>query len=190
MGDTTSTSAAPKVESSTASPVEPNKPTTVEKVTDVKSETAVKTPKKELNGKKWIIEYQKGSLVTVHGTAEQRIYVFDCQDNTIKISGKVNTITIDKCKKTKFVFDSVISQVEVINSKSVQGQVLDLCPTLTIDGSSGLMFYVSSESKAANFQVISSRSDGVNILLSSEDSFEEVPIPDQFRTTFKNNEPI
>ena len=78
-GDTTSTSAAPKVESSTASPVEPNKPTTVEKVTDVKSETAVKTPKKELNGKKWIIEYQKGSLVTVHGTAEQRIYVFDCQ---------------------------------------------------------------------------------------------------------------
>ena len=55
---------------------------------------------------------------------------------------------------------------------------------------SGLMFYVSSESKAANFQVISSRSDGVNILLSSEDSFEEVPIPDQFRTTFKNNEPL
>ena len=54
---------------------------------------------------------------------------------------------------------------------------------------SGLMFYVSPESNEAKFQVITSRSDGVNILLSNGDSFEEVPIPDQFKTTFTNNEP-
>ena len=41
----------------------------------------------------------------------------------------------DKCSKVKFVFNSVISQVEIINSKSIQGQVFDLCPTLTVDGS-------------------------------------------------------
>ena len=51
------------------------------------------------------------------------------------------------------------------------------------------MFYVSPESNEAKFQVITSRSDGVNILLSNGDSFEEVPIPDQFKTTFINNEP-
>ena len=52
------------------------------------------------------------------------------------------------------------------------------------------MFYVSPESKDADFQVITSRSDGVNVLLSTGESFEEVPIPDQFKTTFINNEPI
>ena len=50
--------------------------------------------------------------MTIEGSVDQRIYLFNCEDNTVKVTGKVNTITVDKCKKTKFVFDSVISQVE------------------------------------------------------------------------------
>ena len=85
-GDTTSVSIAPKVQSSTASPVEPNKPTVQKQVADKKPVAVVKTPKKELNGKKWVIEYQKGSLVTVDGTAEQRVYVFDCEGQVLSIA--------------------------------------------------------------------------------------------------------
>ena len=84
-GDNTSRSAAPKVQSSTASHVEPNKPTASKQVADTKPVTTIKTPKKELNGKKWIIEYQKGSLITVNGTAEQRVYVFDCEGQVLKV---------------------------------------------------------------------------------------------------------
>ena len=82
----------------------------IEKVKETKQ--VVKQPRKELDGKKWIVEYQKGNLVTIDGSVDQRIYMFDCEDNTVKVTGKVNTITVDKCRKTKFVFDSVISQVE------------------------------------------------------------------------------
>lgn len=38
--------------------------------------------------------------------------------------GKVNSITLDSCKKTSLVFDSVVSAVEFINCQSVQMQVL------------------------------------------------------------------
>merc|ERR1711892_802541 len=183
------------IKTATQTPVEAKETTSKQKSKpDARKLSTTKSdqqlPRKELDGKKWLIEHQTENLVTVEGSSEQRVYMFNCADNTVKITGKVNTITVDKCKKTKFVFDSVISQVEVINSKSIQGQVLQLCPTLTVDGSSGLMFYVSPESTDANFQVIPSRSDAVNILLSNGESFEEVPIPDQFKTTFTNNEPI
>ena len=220
------------IKTATQTPVEAKETTSKQKSKpDARKLSTTKSdqqlPRKELDGKKWLIEHQTENLVTVEGSSEQRVYMFNCADNTVKITGKVNTITVDKCKKTKFVFDSVISQVEgiivyvstthftrlVINSKSIQGQVLQLCPTLTVDGSrldshqlvlsftekleycletdfSGLMFYVSPESTDAKFQVITSRSDAVNILLSNGESFEEVPIPDQFKTTFTNNEPI
>ena len=95
-------------------PKETPKPETKSETTEKVKETkqVVKQPRKELDGKKWIVEYQKGNLVTIEGSVDQRIYMFDCEDNTVKVTGKVNTITVDKCRKTKFVFDSVISQVE------------------------------------------------------------------------------
>ena len=55
---------------------------------------------------------------------------------------------------------------------------------------SGVTFYVSIESRSAGFQVVSSRTDSMNILMPGEESFEEIPIPEQFKTTFnQNNKP-
>jgi len=141
----------------------------------------------KLDGKKWILENLGETTKEINIKAEQRLYAFNCIGTTLKINGKSNSITIDKCSKVKFVFNSVISQVEIINSKSIQGQVFDLCPTLTVDGSSGVTFYVSSESRSAGFQVVSSRTDSMNILMPGEESFEEIPIPEQFKTTFDQN---
>ena len=44
--------------------------------------------------------------------------------NLIIWLGKVNSVTLDSCKKTSVVFDSVVSAVEFINCQSVQMQVL------------------------------------------------------------------
>ena len=52
---------------------------------------------------------------------------------------------------------------------------------------SGVTFYVSIESRSAGFQVVSSRTDSMNILMPGEESFEEIPIPEQFKTTFDKN---
>lgn len=46
-----------------------------------------------------------------------------------QVKGKVNSITLDSCKKTSIVFDSLLSQVEVINCQKVQIQVLIFIPS-------------------------------------------------------------
>lgn len=51
------------------------------------------------------------------------IYLFKCVDSTIVVKGKVNSITVDSCKKTAIVFDSLVSAIEFINCSSIQMQV-------------------------------------------------------------------
>ena len=51
------------------------------------------------------------------------VYLFKCTDSTVVIKGKINSITLDSCKKTSVVFDSLVSSMEFINCQSVQMQV-------------------------------------------------------------------
>ena len=84
-----------------------------------------KPPKLELEGKKWAVEYFKGNPnLVVEGTeTNQSIYVFRCENSTLKVEGKVNNIVVDGCKKMAVVFDNVVSSCEFINCQSVQMQV-------------------------------------------------------------------
>lgn len=51
------------------------------------------------------------------------IYMFRCQDSTLTIKGKVNSIIMDSCRKSSVVFDSLVSSIEFVNCQSVQMQV-------------------------------------------------------------------
>lgn len=51
------------------------------------------------------------------------VYLYKCADSTVTVKGKINSITLDSCKKTSVVFDSVVSAIEFINCQSVQMQV-------------------------------------------------------------------
>lgn len=51
------------------------------------------------------------------------VYLFKCADSTVTVKGKINSITLDSCKKTSVVFDSVVAAMEFINCQSVQMQV-------------------------------------------------------------------
>ena len=51
------------------------------------------------------------------------VYLLKCTDSTVVIKGKINSITLDSCKKTSVVFDSLVSSMEFINCQSVQMQV-------------------------------------------------------------------
>lgn len=100
------------------------------------------------DGKKWLIvstrcwfcfpnetivilqEYQKGNHNLLIDNAEMNnvVYLFNCSNSTVTVKGKINSITLDLCKKTSVVFDSLVSSMEFINCQSVQMQVcLSLC---------------------------------------------------------------
>ena len=69
-------------------------------------------------------EYYKGNKeITVTTDKKQAVYVYKCVDSVVQIKGKVNSVTIDSCKKTSVVFENLLAQVEVINSQSIEVQV-------------------------------------------------------------------
>jgi len=144
-----------------------------------------KPPKLELEGKKWVVEYQNGKkdLLIQDAEMKQTVYVFKCVDSVLTIKGKVNAVTLDSCKKTALVFDEAISSVEFVNCQSVQAQVLVKVPTISIDKTDGCMVYLSNESLSS--QIVTAKSSEMNVLVpdpKNPGDYKEFAIPEQFRT--------
>lgn len=100
---------------------------------------------------------------------KQCVYVFRCENSVVQIKGKANSVTIDNCKKTSVVFDNLLSQVEVINSQSIEVQSLGALPTISIQKTDGCQVYLSKESLGA--EIITSKSSEMNILAPKLDEF-------------------
>ncbi|XP_076229065.1 adenylyl cyclase-associated protein 1 isoform X1 [Nomia melanderi] len=136
------------------------------------------------DGKKWLIEYHKGNkdLLVENVEMNNVIYMFRCQDCTLVIKGKVNSIVMDSCRKSSIVFDSVVSSIEFVNCQSAQMQVLGKVPTISIDKTDGCQMYLSSESM--DVELISSKSSEMNVMVpKGNGDYAEYPVPEQFKTT-------
>ncbi|EJW85844.1 adenylyl cyclase-associated protein [Wuchereria bancrofti] len=146
-----------------------------------------KPPKTWLdNGKQWNVEYYKNnsSVMVEVSDMKQTVYVFKCENSIIQIKGKVNSVTLDSCKKTSVVFDSLLSQLEVINCQSVQIQTLGAMPTLSIQKTDGCQVYLSKS--AINAEIITSKSSEMNVLVpgAEDGDFVEFAVPEQFKTVY------
>ncbi|VDK88541.1 unnamed protein product [Litomosoides sigmodontis] len=146
-----------------------------------------KPPKTWLNnGKQWNLEYYKNnnSVVVEVSDMKQTVYVFKCENSVIQIKGKVNSVTLDSCKKTSVIFDSLLSQLEVINCQSVQIQTLGAMPTLSIQKTDGCQVYLSKS--AINAEIITSKSSEMNVLVpgAEDGDFVEFAVPEQFKTVY------
>uniref|UniRef100_A0A8C9XKV6 Adenylyl cyclase-associated protein n=1 Tax=Sander lucioperca TaxID=283035 RepID=A0A8C9XKV6_SANLU len=141
-----------------------------------------KTPLLELEGKKWRVEYfeQKHDLMIEETELKQVVYVFGCNNSTLQIKGKINSIIIDNCKKLGLVFENVVGIVEIINSKAIQLQVLGTVPTISINKTEGCQVYLSKDS--LNCDIVSAKSSEMNILVPQDDEY--FPVPEQFKTVW------
>ncbi|XP_069552735.1 adenylyl cyclase-associated protein 2 [Brachyistius frenatus] len=142
-------------------------------------------PLLELEGKKWRVEHfeQKHDLVIEETELKQVVYVFSCNNSTLQVKGKINSIIIDNCKKLGLVFENVVGIVEVINSKSIQLQVLGTVPTMSINKTEGCQVYLSKDS--LNCDIVSAKSSEMNIMVpEGEDDYREFPVPEQFKTVW------
>ncbi|CAI2357695.1 unnamed protein product [Caenorhabditis sp. 36 PRJEB53466] len=147
-----------------------------------------KPPSKSLDDKKWIVEYfVNDHNITIDITdKKQAVYVFRCENCTIKVKGKGNSILLDGCKKTAIVFDALVSQCETVNCQSVQIQTLGELPTLSIQKTDGCQVFLSKAAQGC--EIVTSKSSEMNISVQTTDDgeYSEFPVPEQFKTTFKN----
>lgn len=147
-----------------------------------------KPPKFELEGKKWIVEFQRNNsgIVIPADQAEvnQSVYVYKCDGSTIQVKGKVNNIILDSCKKTAVVFGSVVSSCEFINCQSVQMQVTESVPTISVEKTDGCQMYLC---EGTTPEIITAKSSEMNVVIPTSDGgdYVEKPIPEQFKTIIK-----
>lgn len=137
------------------------------------------------DGKQWNVEYVVGNRNVVINVKDkkQTVYIYKCEDSVIVIKGKLNSITLDSCRKTSVVFDALVSQCETINCQRVEIQTLGEMPTLSIQKTDGCQVYLSEAAK--NAEIVTSKSSEMNLLVPKEDGdFMEFPVPEQFKTTY------
>jgi adenylyl cyclase-associated protein len=147
---------------------------------------AVKAPVLECQGggKKWVVEHHKGNndIVIDNVNMKQTIYIYKCENSTIQIKGKINSITLDSCKKVGMVYGDVVSTVDIVNCQSVQVQSQGVVPTIGISKTDGCQVYLSESS--LNAEIVTSKSSEMNVLVPSANGFDEFPVPEQFKTVF------
>ncbi|OPJ71676.1 adenylyl cyclase-associated protein 1 [Patagioenas fasciata monilis] len=139
----------------------------------------------ELEGKKWRVENQENAtnLVISDTELKQVAYVFKCTNSTLQIKGKINSITLDNCKKLGLVFDDVVGIVEIINSRDIKVQVMGKVPTISINKTDGCHVYLSKDS--LDCEIVSAKSSEMNVLIPAEGGdFTEFPVPEQFKTVW------
>uniref|UniRef100_A0AAY4CJ23 Adenylyl cyclase-associated protein n=1 Tax=Denticeps clupeoides TaxID=299321 RepID=A0AAY4CJ23_9TELE len=139
----------------------------------------------ELDGKKWKVENQEGAqgLVISDTELKQVVYAFKCSNSTLQVKGKINSITVDNCKKMGLVFDDVVGIVEVINCKDVKVQVMGKVPTISINKTDGCHVYLSPDSLQC--EIVSAKSSEMNVLVPGKDGdYTELPVPEQFKTVW------
>lgn len=142
--------------------------------------------------RKWVVEHQVGNqaIVIDQTTSKQTVYIYNCSQCVVQVKGKVNTISLDKCKQTGLVFEDVIATCEVVNCNSVQVQCLGYIPTVSIDKTDGCQLFVPQAlSKNPDFQVVSAKSSEMNVVVvaadpEKEDAVEHA-VPEQFISSFR-----
>jgi len=155
--------------------------------TPVKKQEVVKAPVFACEGgKKWFVEHQKDNHnLSIDANMTQTVYIFKCENCTVQVHGKCNSITADMCKKINIVFDNAVAQLEVINGQSIKCQVMGNVPTVSVEKTDGFHMYLSKES--LNAQFITAKSSEMNLSVPNEqDEFTEFPLPEQFKTVWRN----
>jgi len=153
-----------------------------------------KPPVFKLDGNKWQVHNQVNNkqIVISETEAKQSVYVYKCTGSVIQVKGKVNNITLDSCKKTAVVFESVISAIEIVNSTSVEVQCSGKCPSYAIDKTAGLQLYLTSADSLVT-EIVQAKSSEMNVLIpgaTADADLVELAIPEQFKTVIKNNKLI
>ncbi|KAH8928870.1 hypothetical protein BT69DRAFT_1311331 [Atractiella rhizophila] len=159
-------------------PLKPPKPHSFQK----------KPPKKELDGKNWMIENQDGNrdLIIDQTELNQSVNIFSCKNSTIQIKGKVNAVSLVGCDKVAVVVESVVSMVSVTSSPSFQVQIMGKAPTILIDNTDSGMVYLSKD--CLDCEIITAKTSAINVLVpeGEEGDFSEKAVPEQMKSVVQN----
>lgn len=162
-------------------PVRPTKPAAL---------AGKKPPKFGLEGNKWMIENQENvHPIKVEQTSlNQSINIYNCNNSTVVIEGKVNAVNLIRCTKTAVLVNSVVASISITASPSFTLQVTGTVPMIQVDTTDSGQIYLSKESLTA--EITTAKCSAINVSLpvegEEEGVFDEYPVPEMLRTVVKD----
>lgn len=148
----------------------------------------IRPAKFTLEGRKWIVENQKNNLgMTVNNDdMSQCLSMYNCEDSSLQVQNKMNSVVIDSCKRTCIVLKAIISSVELIRCDRVKIQLDDTVPLVNLDNCDSVQIFLTSNSR--NVEVVSSKSNSCNVcLLQPDGDYKEYAMPEQIKTIFSGD---
>jgi len=145
-----------------------------------------KPPRLELEGQKWFVEFQDGNREAVidANDIKETVYIYRCENSTIQVKGKINSIMIDGCKKTAVVFENCIAACEIVNCNRLEVQCSGKVPSVSVDKTSGCQLYLSNEG-APETDIITSESSEINITIPKDEAnLVEFAVPTQYMSKY------
>jgi adenylyl cyclase-associated protein len=79
--------------------------------------------------------------------------------------------------------NNVVSTTDIVNSKSMQVQILGKCPTVAVDKTDGCQIFLSRSSLET--EILTAKSTELNVSLpgaTDQDDYIEKPVPEQYKT--------
>lgn len=115
------------------------------------------------------------------------VHIFACTNSTIRITGKINAVTMVNCKKVGLVLDSAVSALSITSSPSFEVQITGTVPTIQVDNTDGGQLYLSKQGMEVS-EIITSKTSALNVSLptGADGDFEERPVPEQIKSTVKD----
>ncbi|KAL0213114.1 hypothetical protein RCL1_006740 [Eukaryota sp. TZLM3-RCL] len=151
-----------------------------------KKEVKAKAPLLEKDKRRIRIEnYTEGHVEVDDIQSSQTVGVYNCKNCTIKLNGKSRNLSLEKCYKVGVIFDSCISQVEIMHCEGVELQPLGPVPIINVESTRGFKVYFT-EQHVAHTEIVSAGSSEMNILAPIADDIKEFNIPQQYRHRFDN----
>lgn len=140
----------------------------------------------ELQDSKWIVKNVEGKHdIVIDGEMSQSVFIGDCKEVTVQVKGKVNAISLSSTLKTAIVVDSLVSGIDIVNSKKFGIQIIEKVPQISIDKSDEGQIYLSKTSLETEVYTSSTTSLNINVPQAEEGGdFKELSIPEQFKHTF------
>ncbi|EER07630.1 cyclase-associated protein, putative [Perkinsus marinus ATCC 50983] len=142
-----------------------------------------KSPRCEIVRDNWVVENYHNEadvLELPHVTMKQLVYISSCSNSSIHIPTKCKSVCVDGSKNVRLILESVISSVELVNCESCRVQTIGHVPCISIDKCSGVQLYLSKASLDCTITTSKSSEMNLNIPISDDGDYKEMPIPEQF----------
>ena len=191
-------SSAPQATPAKDAPVEEKKETV--KAAAKPAEKKVKAPVREFRNKIWHIEnFGAEELVFTDAEVEKnhRFSIVNCMGTTIRITTKVNVITIEGSKKVSLYPARVMNSIDIMNSQVVNvfgGQQMGM---VNVESSKEVKVHLNNATRACKVQTCCSRSVFLRFPLAGFSDEEaaanpkamlSIPIGEQYETQIHGDE--